>query len=84
MKVTLSPELQKRIDAQVKSGDALSANALVEEAVNFYLDFVEGELGDDELRETRTTIEEAIDEVKSRERLPAEDVLASLLAKRGK
>jgi hypothetical protein len=42
MNITLSPELQKRIAAKVQRDDVGSADALVEHAVKFCLDFEDG------------------------------------------
>ena len=38
MNVTITPELQKRIAEKVELGDIGTADALVEQALTFYLD----------------------------------------------
>ena len=82
MTITLSPELQKRIAEKLESGDAGSTDALVEQALKFYLDYEEGEDGQ-EFLETKSAIDEALEQAERGERRPAEDVFAQLRARHG-
>ena len=81
MNITLSPELQKRIAAKVQHGDIGSADALVEHALNFYLDFEEGGMDEEEFLETKAAIDEALEQANRGEGRPAEQVFAELRAK---
>lgn len=83
MNITFSPELQRRITEKVERGEIGSADALVEQALNFYLDYEEGEMDEGELRETKAAIDEALEQGERGEGRPAEDVFAQLRAKYG-
>ena len=83
MHITLSPELQKRIAEKVDRGDVGTADALVEQALNFYLDYEEGEMDEPELRQTKAAIDEALEQGERGEGRPAEEVFADLRAKYG-
>lgn len=83
MNITLNPELERRIAEKVERGDIESADALVEEALNFYLDYEEGEMDEEELRETKAAIDEALEQCRRGERRSAEDVFTDLRAKYG-
>ena len=82
MNITLSPELQERLAEKVERGDVGTADALVEEALNFYLDY-EGEMAEQEFRETKAAIDEALDQGERGEGRPAEEVFAGLRAQYG-
>ena len=83
MNITISPELQRRIAEKVERGDVGSPDAFVEEAVSFYLDYQEGKMDEEELRETKSAIEESLEQAKRGEGRPAEQVFADLRAKYG-
>jgi len=83
MTITLSPELQERITAKIRSGDVGSADALVEHALTFYLDFEEGGMDDEEFLETKAAIDEALEQGDRREGRPLEQVFARLRAIHG-
>jgi Arc/MetJ-type ribon-helix-helix transcriptional regulator len=83
MNITLSQELQQRIAEKVRNGDIGSADALVEYAINFYLDFEEGGMRDEEFLETKAAIDEALEQGDRGEGRPAEQVFAQLRAKHG-
>jgi Arc/MetJ-type ribon-helix-helix transcriptional regulator len=83
MNITLSPELQERIAAKVQHGEIGSADALVEHALNFYFDFEEGGMDEEEFLDTKAAIEEALEEGDRGEGRPAEEVFAQLRAKHG-
>jgi len=82
MDIALSPELQKRIDRRIESGDAGSTDALVEQALKFYLDYEDGE-DDEEFLETKSAIDEALEQAERGEGRPAEEVFAQLRARHG-
>jgi predicted transcriptional regulator len=83
MNITLSPELQKRIAEKVERGGVETADALVEEALTFYLDYEEGETDEQEFRDTKAAIDEALAQAERGEGRPAEEVFADLRAKYG-
>ena len=83
MNITLSPELQKRIAEKVQRGDVGNADALVEQALNFYLDYEEGQMDQDEFRDTETAISEAIEQGEQGQGRSAEEVFRDLRARHG-
>ena len=44
MNISLSPDLEKRITEKVERGDAESADALIEHALTFYLEYEGGDM----------------------------------------
>ena len=83
MNISLSPELQKRIAEKVERGDVGTADALVEQAVNFYLDYEGSELDEEDFRDANAAIVEALRQAKRGEGRPAEEVFADLRARHG-
>ena len=83
MNITLSPELQRRIAEKVERGDVGTADALVEQALNFYRDYEEGEMDEEEFRDTKAAIGEALEQGERGEGRPTEQVFADLRAKYG-
>ena len=55
----------------------------MEQALNFYLDYEEGETDEEEFRDTKAAIDEALEQGELGEGRPAEEVLADLRAKYG-
>jgi Arc/MetJ-type ribon-helix-helix transcriptional regulator len=82
MNITLNPELQRRIAEKVDRGDVQSADAFVEQAITFYLDY-EAEMDDDELGDTKVAIDEALAQGERDEGRPAKEVFSDLRAKYG-
>jgi predicted transcriptional regulator len=83
MNITLSPDLQKRIAKKVERGDVGTADALVEQALNFYLDYEGSELDEEDFRDANAAIGEALKQAKRGEGRPAEEVFADLRARHG-
>jgi Arc/MetJ-type ribon-helix-helix transcriptional regulator len=83
MNITISPELQRRIAEKVERGDIGTADAFVEQALSFYLDYEEGEMDELEFRDTKAAIDEALEQGERGEGRPAEEVFATLRAKYG-
>jgi Arc/MetJ-type ribon-helix-helix transcriptional regulator len=83
MNISLSPELQKRIAEKVERGDVGTADALVEQALNFYLDYEGSELDEEDFRDANAAIGEALKQAKRGEGRPAEEVFADLRARHG-
>jgi len=83
MNVALSQELERRLAEKVERGEIQSADGLVEQAVAFYLDYEAGAMDDEEFRETHAAINEAREQSRTGQALPAEQVFAELRAKHG-
>jgi Arc/MetJ-type ribon-helix-helix transcriptional regulator len=83
MNVALSQELEKRLAEKVERGDVQSADLLVEQALNFYLDYEAGAVDEQEFRETQAAIDEAREQSRLGQAAPAERVFAELRAKHG-
>ena len=83
MNITLSPELQKRITEKVERSGAGTADALVEEALCFYLDYEESAIDEQEFRNSKAAIDEALAQGERGEGRPAEEVFSDLRAKYG-
>ena len=83
MNITITPELQKRVAEKVERGDVGTADALVEQALTFYLDYAESEMDEEEFRETKAAIDEALEQGQRGEGRPAEEVFADLRARYG-
>jgi Arc/MetJ-type ribon-helix-helix transcriptional regulator len=80
MNITLGPDLEKRIAEKIERGDVETADAFVEEALNFYLAYESGGM---EEAEMQAAIDEALDQGSRGEGRPAEEVFANLRAKHG-
>jgi Arc/MetJ-type ribon-helix-helix transcriptional regulator len=78
MNITLTPDLEKRIEERLHRGDYASPEALVTEAVSRLIDEDE-----EELRETKAAIEQALEESARGEGRPADEVFAELRAEYG-
>ena len=83
MNITLSPELQRRIAEKVERGDIGTADAFVQQAISFYLDYEEGEMDELEFSDTKAAIDEALEQGERGKGRPAEEVFATLRAKYG-
>jgi antitoxin ParD1/3/4 len=78
MNITLTPELEKRIEERIHRGEYESPEAFISEAVSRLIDEEE-----QELRETRAAIGQAFEELDRGEGRPADEVLAELRAEYG-
>ena len=83
MNITLSTELQERIAEKVERGDVGTVDALVEEALNFYLDYEEGDMAEQEFRDTKAAIDTALEQGERGEGRPAGEVFADLRTRYG-
>lgn len=83
MNVSLSPELQKRIAERIERGEITNTNALVEHALNFYLDYEAVEAEQPDFVEMTAAIDEAIEQGDRGERRIASEVFEDLRAKYG-
>ena len=83
MNITLSAELEKRIAEKVERGEVGTADALVEEALTFYLNYEEGEMDELEFGQVKTAIDEAEEQLGRGEGRPVGEVFENLRAKYG-
>lgn len=83
MNITLRPEIQKRINEKVRAGDFESADAIVEQAVKFFLDYEEEEMDQAEFRETKAAIGEALEQADRGEGISLEEFDKNMRAKYG-
>jgi Arc/MetJ-type ribon-helix-helix transcriptional regulator len=79
MNITLTPDIQERIERKIREGEYETADALVRRALDWFLDIDD----EDELEETRAAIEEARAQSQRNESVPAEEVFEELRAKYG-
>jgi putative addiction module CopG family antidote len=79
MNITLTPDIQQRIEKKIQEGEYETADALVRRALDWFLDIDD----EDELEETRAAIEEARGQSQLNESVPAEEVFEELRAKYG-
>jgi Arc/MetJ-type ribon-helix-helix transcriptional regulator len=59
MNITLRPETLKRINEKVRRGDFESEQAVIEQALAFFLEFETEEMDQEEFLQTKDAIEEA-------------------------
>ncbi len=63
MEITLKPQTLERISEKIRSGEFESADAVVEQALAFYLDFEEDQMDPTELEEVKSAIAESRQQV---------------------
>jgi Arc/MetJ-type ribon-helix-helix transcriptional regulator len=83
MNITLSPDTAKRITEKVRNGDFESADAVVEQAVAFYLDYEDEPMDEEEFRQTRAAINEALEQAERGEGTSLEDFDKGMRARYG-
>ena len=83
MNITLRPETQKRINEKIRVGDFESADAIVEQAVRFFLDYEEEDMDEAEFRETKAAIGEALEQADRGEGISLEEFDENMRAKYG-
>ena len=83
MNITLRPDLQQRMDEKVRDGEFESVNAIVEQALAFYLDYEGDAMDETELRDTKAAIHEALDQADRGEGISLEDFNQKMRTKYG-
>ena len=73
MNITLRPDIQKRINEKIQSGEFESADAIVEQALTFFLDYEEEEMDEEKFRDTKAAIDEARDQAERGEGISLDD-----------
>ena len=79
MDVVLSLDMQSRIEAKVQSGEYKNSDALIQQALDWFLEIDE----EDELDDTQSAVEEAREQSARGETMPAGKVFEELRAKYG-
>jgi Arc/MetJ-type ribon-helix-helix transcriptional regulator len=82
MNITLKSEIQKRINERLRSGEFESAEAVVEQALTFFLDSEE-EMSEAEFPETKAAIDEALDQAERGEGVALEEFEREMRSKYG-
>jgi len=59
MEITLKPETLERIGEKIRSGEFESPDAVVEQALEFYLEFEEDQMDSSDLEEVKTAVAES-------------------------
>jgi Arc/MetJ-type ribon-helix-helix transcriptional regulator len=83
MNITLRPETQKRINEKIHSREFESADALVEYALTFLLDYEDEEMDAAEFRETKAAVEEALEQADRGEGISLEEFDKQMRSKYG-
>jgi Arc/MetJ-type ribon-helix-helix transcriptional regulator len=83
MEITLKAETEKRIRDKIRRGEFESAEAIVEQAVTFFLDYENEEMPHEEFRETRAAIGEALEQARRGEGVSLEEFDGKMRAKYG-
>ncbi|SPF37736.1 conserved hypothetical protein [Candidatus Sulfopaludibacter sp. SbA4] len=79
MNISIRPDLQDRINQKIENGEYENADALVQQALDWFLDIDD----EDEIEETHAAIKEARGQSERGEAVPAEDVFEEMRAKYG-
>ena len=83
MTITLRPETLNRISEKIRRRDFENAEALVERAVTFFLDFEEEGMDEEEFQETRAAIDEALGQADRGEGVSLQEFDQNMRAKYG-
>jgi len=83
MEITLNPELQVRIEEKIRDGEFSSADALVEQAVIFFLESDGDETDAAEFSATRSAVEQGLDEAEKGEGITLEEFDQMMRARHG-
>ena len=83
MTITLRPETLNRISEKIRRRDFENADALVERAITFFLDFEEEGMDEEEFHETRAAIDEALGQADRGEGVSLQEFDQNMRAKYG-
>ena len=83
MEITLNPALQARIEETLRNGEFSSADALVEQAVSWFLESDGDEMDAEEFSATRSAVEQGLDEAVKGEGIPLEGFDRMMRARHG-
>jgi Arc/MetJ-type ribon-helix-helix transcriptional regulator len=83
MNITLRPETQKRINESIRRGEFDSADAFVEQAVTFFLEYEDGEMDEAEFLEVTAAVEKGFEQADRVEGIPLAEFDQTMRAKYG-
>ena len=83
MNITINPDLQERIQEKIRSGEFESADALVEQALTFFLEFEEGRMDGEEFRDAAAAIDQALGQAERGEGISLEEFDRRMRSKYG-
>lgn len=83
MEIALKPETVQRIGEKIRSGEFDSADAIMEQAVTFFLDYEEDEMDEGEFLDVKFAIAEAQTQGDRGEGVSVEEFERSMRAKYG-
>lgn len=83
MNITLTPETEKRISENVEHGRFSSADAMVEHALQFFLQYDDDAMDDAEWSEVEAAVEEGLAQVERGETISLEEFDRTMRAKYG-
>lgn len=73
MEITLSPETEKRIIEKIERGEYESADAIVEQAISFFLDYEEDQMDSEEFSDAARGIEQGLQQTERGEGISVEE-----------
>jgi Arc/MetJ-type ribon-helix-helix transcriptional regulator len=83
MNITLKPDTLRRINERIHHGEFESADAIVEQAVTFFLDYEEEDMDEAEFHATKAAVDEALEQAERGEGVSLEDFEKNMRAKYG-
>ena len=83
MNITLRPDLQERIEEKVREGEFESADAVVEQALTFYLDYKGDAMDEAEFSDTKAAIDQGLEQAEHGETISLEEFDHSMRTKYG-
>ena len=83
MNITLRPETRKRINEKIHRREFESADAIVEHALTFFLDYEEEEMDAAEFSETKAAVGEALEQADRGEGISLEEFDKKMRSKYG-
>ncbi len=83
MNITLRPETLQRINEKVRLGDFESEQAVIEQALSFFLDFETEKMDQEEFQQTKGAIDEAQEQARRGEGISLEEFDQNMRHKHG-
>jgi Arc/MetJ-type ribon-helix-helix transcriptional regulator len=83
MEITLKPETIQRIGEKIRRGEFDSADAMVEQAVTFFLDYEKDEMREDEFLKVKLAVAEAQEQAERGEGVSIDEFEKHMRAKYG-
>lgn len=83
MNVTLRPEVQAKIEEKLRNGSFESVDALVDQAVSFFLGYEDEEMAVAEFHDTKSAIDEALEQGEHGQGISLDDFDRTMRARHG-